>query len=43
MAYWEDSSGYAICYVSKQAAPKKPEAYRDFSERKLGVESKNQA
>lgn len=42
MAYWEDSSGYAICYVSKQAAPQKPEAYRDFSERKLGVESKNQ-
>ncbi len=29
-------------YQSK-LPPKKPEAYRDFSERKLGVESKNQA
>ena len=28
MAYWEDSSGYATFYVSKQAAPTS-EAYRE--------------
>ena len=30
MAYWEDSSGYAICYVSKQADPQNRKLIKKF-------------